>query len=319
MARTLPLGIDIGASRLRIVCTQAAGRAQHVMSVAVRNLAPNIFAPDAAGEDDALGAVLADAWKELGTRERRCVLAVGVPEAHLHCVTFQKAAARDRTARLEAQKRVDYPVENAVVRVHPIDCRSGRYALGIVHAAALRARLAAVAASPLRAIAVDHESLALRRALPDYGAIVDIGLERSSLHAFAGAVPITLRIPLGGDTITREIERDLSIDARSAENRKRTHGVQGAGEAARDRLIAAVVARLDALDPRGCRLVRIALVGNGARLRELGADLERLSGRRVDLPAAAALCGEIYPPDVIAGAAPDWNLAVGLSLWAAAA
>jgi len=318
MERTLPLGVDIGATRLRIVCTKRLQGVRRVVSVATRDLEPGSSTSGIIPDIDGLGAMINDAWRELATRERRCVLAVGLPDAQLHGVELPsvRAHGRNRIALLEARRYLrDYPYKDALVRLHPLKERESQFALGIVRGETLRSRLDALKSSSLRVVAVDHESLALQRSLPDYDAILDIGFERSSLHAFGRALPVTLPIPYGGERISYAIERELAIDAPCAEKRKRVHGTSGAGETARDALIADVVALMRTIDPRGKHLDRIALVGNGARLKNLAPDLERACRRRVEVAASAILSGDAYPRDVFLGAAPDWNLAAGLSLW----
>lgn len=316
---SLPLGIDIGMTRLRIVCTTVSDHGPCVAAVATRNLAAGTASSGAIFDTDYLCGLIEEAWAELATRERRCVLGVGMPDAQLHRVKFPptKSVERYRLARCEAQRHIDYPVEEAIVRLHPLD--RDQDALGIVRAQTLRSRLAALERTSLRAVAVDHEALALQRSLPEYGLILDIGLERTSLHAFNRPIPVTLLIRHGGAAISHDIERELAIDPRSAEKRKLVHGTNGAGEVARDRLIAEIFALVQTLDPRGDHLEPVALVGNGARLCNLTSDLERACGRRVDLATSRILSGEAYPPDVFFGAAPDWNLAAGLSLWSAKA
>jgi Tfp pilus assembly PilM family ATPase len=131
---------------------------------------------------------------------------------------------------------------------------------------------------------------------------------------FAGTTPATLQTFNGGADVTRAIERELRVDERTAEKRKRILGTAGAGERARAALACDIAALLQSA--RGSRsITRVALVGNGARLPGLAADVETATGAACELPVSDALRGDAYPEDVVRSGAPDWTLATGLALW----
>jgi Tfp pilus assembly PilM family ATPase len=166
----------------------------------------------------------------------------------------------------------------------------------------------------LKPVAVDHEACALARALPEFDAIVDVGHQRSSVHVLTGQTPLTLQAYNGGADVTRAIERELSLDERTAEKRKRILGTAGAGERARAALTSDIAALLQ--NARAARPVaRVALVGNAVRLGGLAADLEAATGALCEVPVSDALRSGAYPDDVIRSSAPDWTLAAGLALW----
>lgn len=314
--KTLPLGIDIGTTRIRVVEAEFDASGAHVRAVAVRELSGTSSTPGSFGEPEYVAALLEDALAELGTRERRCVCAVGEPDALLRSLVFPKMtiAERERAARFEAQRHVDYPVDEAIVRIHPIDAASGSWALGIARSSAIVARLAALRAAGLKPTAMDHEACALARALPGFDAIIDIGYQRTSVHIPTKQAPITLQAYNGGADVTRAIERDLSIDAHSAEKRKRILGTAGAGERARTALTSDIASLI-----RNARttqaISRVAVVGNAARLAGIAADIELATGVICEMPVSAALRGSSYPEDVVRSSAADWTLAAGLALW----
>lgn len=316
-ARTLPLGIDIGTTRLRVVEAAHAEHGARIRAVAVREVSPGAFTPGALADPNYIAALLEDALAEIGTRERRCVCAVGEPDALLRGVHLPKMTSieRERAARFEAQRFIDYPVEEAVVRIHRLDRSSGTWALGIARASSLIARIGVLRAAGLKPVAVDHEACALARALPGFDAIVDIGHQRTSVHLVTEQqTPVTLQAYNGGADVTRAIERELSLDGRTAEKRKRILGTAGAGERARAALssdIAALIHNARAAHP----ISRVALVGNAARLAGLASELESATGARCEIPVSDALRGDAYPDDVIRSSATDWTLAAGLAFW----
>jgi Tfp pilus assembly PilM family ATPase len=292
-----------------------------VKAVVTRDLSAGVSSSGHVADCSYVGALIEEARDELQTKERRCVVAVSEPDAVLRVVEFPKMTEneRRRAAVFEAQRYIDYAIKNATVRLHPVNERQQLFALGVVRSDTLHSRIAALKSGGLRPIAVDHEALALSRALPGYDAILDVGSERTSVHLCIPGEPLTLQHVGGGAIITRGIERELSIDAASAEKRKRILGTVGAGEAARRAFLADVTSLLESASVRIDRMRRIALVGNGARLHNFASDLERATGLLVETPASKVLLGSVYPADVVKASAPDWNLAVGLTTWGAAA
>jgi Tfp pilus assembly PilM family ATPase len=317
--RRLPLGIDIGATRIRVLEAVVTPEGPRVRAVAVREIASDVSSSGAISDTDYVAALLEEAVREIGTRERRCICALGEPDATLRNLTFPKMTAleRERSARFEAQRHVDYPIGDALVRIHPLTRGSQRWALGIARSFAVATRLATIKKAGLKAAAVDHEACALTRVLPAYDAIADVGHQRTSLHVLTDTTPMTFQTFNGGADVTRAIERELSVDRHTAEKRKRILGTAGAGERARAAL-ATDIAALIAGARRSATIKRVALVGNGARLPGLAADLEASTGALFELPVSDALRAGSYPDDVLRSSAPDWTLAAGLATWKSA-
>lgn len=319
--KSLPLGLDIGASRLRIVASVVTQEGARLQSVATRNLSEGVATSGQIRDVPYVAAVIEEAWSELQVREKRCVLSVGEPDGLLRLVEFPKMTSfeREKAAAFEAQRYIAYPIDEAVVRVHPVDEKQNVFAIGVVRESMLRSRVQAARAGGLKVVAVDHESLAFGRALPDFDAVIDIGLERTAVHLLTRAPGASVYHAAGGAAITRGIERELAIDPRSAEKRKRILGTVGGGESARSAFLADLTALLENSMSRSRPLSRVALCGNGARLNGFAADLERATGLLVEIAPAAPMHISPYPSDVIRAGAPDWNLAAGLSLWEVAA
>ncbi|MGZ3499199.1 MAG: pilus assembly protein PilM [Vulcanimicrobiaceae bacterium] len=313
--RTYPLGIDVGSTRLRVAMAEDGMHGPRIAAVAVRDIASGSATSGTIAESAYVSALIEDAVAELGTRERRCVCAIGEPDAMLRSIKLPPMTAleRDRAARFEAQRFIDFPVDEATIRLHPIEPAEHLYALGIARAATVASRVAVLKSAGLRPIGMDQDACAFGRLLEGVDAVIDVGFQRTSVHVFGKAAPLTMQLYAGGSDVTRAIERDLAIDERSAEKRKRILGTLGAGDFARTQLASDVAAMLDSATNRAT-IERIALVGNGARLHGLAADLEAATGAIVELSTAPALRG-VYPDDVARAGAPDWSLASGLALW----
>ena len=306
---TLPLGIDVGTARTRVALLERdPSGATHLIAVAARRT----------GDDPA--AAVAAAWAELGTRERRCVLAAAHPDALLRVASFPplSRAERERAARFEAARFVPYPLAEAALRVLPL--ADGRCVIGAVRKSVLAARLAAVARAKLVPVAVDDGALALCRAFPAADALIDLGKNGTTLVVPGEPIPALRAFALGGQALTAAVAAALGVDEPTAEQRKRSIGLAGAGEHARDELVEQLATALIEIRAAARGEIRtIALVGNGARLAGLADALERAVQIpvRLGLLAGGAACP--LPPDVVRAAAPDWGLAYGLALWEDAA
>lgn len=307
--RTLPLGIDIGATRIRVALAQrGASGAAELIAVATRR------------HDGDPAPALAEAVAELRTHERRCVFGLGEPRALLRRITFppMRRAERERAARFEAAELVDYPIREAIVRVLTLG-PEGDAVIGIVRKDEIASLVALAHAAKLRVSAVDNTAFAFARALPDVDAVLDVGLNASRLHIYAGLFPVGRLVATGGAAFTNAIAQALGSDEATAERRKHIHGIAGCGENTRDLLVADVANALIDCRASGLGDVRnIALVGNGSRLSDLPAMIEQATAVRVQPAMLDPAVSHALPPDVLRAAAPDWCLAYGLALWAMA-
>lgn len=314
--RSLPLGVDIGTTRIRVAHAERTVDGVRLRAVAVREYAPGSATSGGIADPSYIAALLDEAVAELGTRERRCVCALGEPDARLRAIAFPPMTAfeRERSARFEAERYVEYPVEEAIVRAHPVDASKRLWALGIARASVLAQRVGCLKEAGLKTVAVDHESCAFTRVLGEFDAVVDVGHDRTSLHVVRSALPSSTLTKSGGAAVTRGIERELAIDINSAEKRKRILGTAGAGERARQTLAGDIAALVDSARAR-FSIDRIAFVGNGARLGGLCQDVAAATGAVCEAAVSAVLRGEAYPEDVVRCGAPDWTLAAGLCAW----
>jgi Tfp pilus assembly PilM family ATPase len=308
--RSIPLGVDIGKTRIRVAAAvRATSGTLELVGVASR---------EAPAEMDCASAVLDDLRRELGTRERRCVLSLPASGGTLKVLRFPKMsdAERRNAARFESERIAPWDSKEiaTIVRAHWVNVREGLVAVGVAREDVLRSRVAVARRAGLSVVAVDHDACAMRRAFPFADAVLDVGCEGSSLHVFSASGPLSLTIPAGGSDVTAGICRDLGIDSSAAERRKRILGTAGAGEAARDAFVARIAASIEDVRERD-PIRRVAMTGNGARLPGLAEAVESAIGAMVDVPVSDLLRAAAYPDDVARAAAPDWTLAASLAAW----
>lgn len=321
--KVLPLGIDLGSTRVRVALAEATREGSvRIRAIVARDVPDDTVSPLDVEQPGLVAAVLEEMLDEIGARERRCVLAIGAPACMLRAVRFPKMswAERLRAARFEAQRFAGWDLEEdgSIVRTHPFDQLSGAYAVGVARAASIDSRVNTMKLAGLRTVAIDHDALAMRRMFPDCDAIVDVGAERSSVHVFGGSGPISLTTQSGGASITRGIAAELSIDVPAAERRKRILGCAGAGVSAREDVVTSIASLIERVRARAT-INRIALTGNGARLPSFMHELEEATNAIAEAPVPEILHSGAYPKDVVRTAAPDWALAASLAVWSVAA
>jgi len=256
--------------------------------------------------------------QQLHSKERRCVLTLDDRNAILREVQFppmsrseQKRAAKIETERFapSAQPCITYSAR----------ANAQRYVLGATEQSALDRLLRIAHAVKLRVVAVDHAGYALRRAYPEYDAIIDVGLQITRFYAYGEHVPFSLTLDMGGTHFTQAIARSFAIDGESAEGRKRMHGIASAGESEVAAIVHFVGRAMRAARTAGVPdIERILLTGNGARCALLQNKIERDTGCIVESATRISNCTMHFPEDIVRAAAPDWGLACGSALWSLA-
>jgi Tfp pilus assembly PilM family ATPase len=316
--RPLPLGVDLGTSRVRVAYAERdRGGEAHVVAVAARDAETSL---ETDADIDAVAAIVDQLARETGAPVRRAVIAVPPSEAAIRVVRFPKMrwGERRRAAAFEAERFAGWDVKSVqtLVRIHTIDRNERLHAVGAVRAAALAARLRVLKRAGLRAAGADYCAFALRRAFPHADAVLDVGYRRSMLYGFGSDGPLAAALPGGGEFVTGAIGAALALERHVAERRKRILGTAGAGEEARSELAsqaAAAIAKMRQSMP----VRRVAMTGNGARLCGFAAELESATQAIVEVPVSELLQGGPYPDDVVRAAAPDWALAAALASWGA--
>jgi len=304
VTNSFPIGIDVGETRVRIAHVAVRSGTPTLATIASRDL-PEESANDAR----AIGLLIREMLDENHIRERRCVGALGEPEAIVRAVTFpdMPARERERAARYEAARFVDYSIDDAWVRIFSLDRKRGSYALGIAREKVVRDRIAAFAAAGLRAVALHHAAAIYRVIFPTAGSVVDIGHARTRLYALTSAIPAVKVIEIGGRDFTNAIATSMQIGRTIAETRKRTVGLAGAADGTLRAFAKQLASALSGHEP-------VSLCGNGARLIDLPRAIESVSELKIEVAREIDVSSASYAEDVIRAAAPDVSLAIALAL-----
>lgn len=300
----LPLGIDIGASKLRMTYARRTSAGVSVQAVTSRDR-------DGECDEDWLSSMLYEMRADLGARTRSCAMALGSHEATIDVLALPNMSHRDRTAaaNIEAHRRYA-DARTRLVRLFPT-INKDRFLLATTPYShvALRKQLAAKAGLRLTVLSID--GLTWSRLEPSLLSVVDIGMTSTRIHTFDSGAPRVALYPFGGRNVTIEMARELGIDERSAEQRKRILGSSGTGEHLIEGLVAWIVGCMDKGEPH--RSQSVMLVGNGSRLPEIRRRLADNLTQRRWLTACNQLERSRYPEDIRRAAFSDWALSIALA------
>jgi len=303
--RSLPLGVDLGVSRVRVAAASstAAGRTR-------------LLATGAADIVDDPREALRLALGQLPTLERRCVAAVRTCDARLRLIRLPGMGATElrKAVRFEGVSMFGGGIDEETIAV-----RSATIGQDTIVAAApsrkVRETIDVLTACGLRVVAIDHEACVLIRAgqLP----LLDIGLERSTLIALANGLPVVRPFHLGGAFFSDALAREFGTSLQIAEIRKRTVGLGGAADHALDEYVRTLGAELEGLEARAFQTLFVC--GNGARLSFLREKIADAFGVRVLPVDLGTLMESDLPSEVERAGAFDWFGAAALALPAQAA
>ena len=309
--RRLPLGIDIGAARVRVVALSMQSNGSF-----------RLLGAGAADVVDHPRSALTFALQQVSTPERRCVAMIRSCDSSLEKVVLPPMSGREanRAARLQALTSFDAEAEALAVRPVLLECNARRERRMLIASAPsriVRETIRILEGAGLRPICVDHEACALMRAAGS--TLLDIGFARSTLVAIAEGAPVLRMLGIGGTHFTKALARDYGVEEDIAEHRKRTVGLTGAAKDVLGHFVQSLGAELHALrDTEGLDVTSLRLCGNGARLPELRENIERQLGVRVEAVHFDDRLVSELPSEVQRSASMDWFSAVAAALPASA-
>ena len=365
------LGLDVGTSAVRVVevalerphrgsppGARAGGRGRSGRSPVVTRVGEVPLPPGAVRDGEvadpaAVGAAIAELWRQTGLRSREVRVGLTGARAVVRVIDMPAMPDEDMAGaiRFSAADHIPIPLEEAVLDHAVLEPASGgepggppmvRVLVVAAHRSTLDGLMAAVAAGGVRAVAVDLVPFALVRALHQHPAaatetsefedgaippppvpaeaIVSVGAALTSVVVHEAGRPKFVRtVQAGGDMLTAAIVDELGIEPAAAEAAKRDESDDRAARIVELRL-AAILGEIQsglaywmAQSERPLR--RIVLTGAGARAGDIAGRLALLVGAPVEWGVVSGL--EAPEPAAGAGAWADHTVAAGLALGAA--
>ena len=202
---------------------------------------PHIDLTSDSKEDvEAVSKSLAEFFSDTGFSTSNVV--VGLDEKHVFMRIISLPAMNDKELRnsikYEAEQYIPLPLDQVSLsyqRLSPDFSRKSQVDVQLVAAKKdiLEKYVKILKGAKLYPKAIEPETIALGRILGDTIAspvstmVLDMGLSSTLIViSYGGFVRFTRAVSIGGDTLTRALEQNLSLDISQAEEYKKTYGLQ---------------------------------------------------------------------------------------------
>lgn len=285
---SMPLGIDISSSSIRIVAISHIDNEIVVDDVALSSLPPGIVSGSLVTDIKAVGKIIKKAIADQRIKAKSCIISIGARDAHIDFQSFPKMSNGERIKAskvIASQFLPNIPESNIAITLEAVVGRENYFMRGFAVKNVVDSRVAAAKAAGLSVLAVDHEMFAWYRSAPIADAVLDIGQGKATLTVFRQPLP-----------------ESHSFDFDLADSY----------EASLRHMLEAILESRSS----GSTIETIVLVGDVSNSDSFAEDLERETHLRVgyvDAPLRSNLGGG----QSLEGeeASPEWLLAYGLALW----
>jgi type IV pilus assembly protein PilM len=310
MSKTI-VGIDIGSNSVRAAEVRGAAKGKPVI---IRYhelpLPEGSVRSGEVLEITTVAAVIKKLWAAGGFTSKDVVLGMGGQRVFARELSVQHASLAQIRESLpfHVQDLLPVPVSDTILDFYPISeetTEEGLMVNGLLIAAikdAVTSNVEAVRRAGLHPLRVDFIPFGLTRALApiraeeEYTALIGVGANTTNIVVERGGVPQFVRIiPSGGDDITRQLAKALTLGLPEAEVLKRTLGLgsapspseQHTAEAVIHGVIGELLASIRntlsyfATTKRSAHLKQIVVSGGGTQLTGFNEALADLTGLRV--------------------------------------
>lgn len=238
------IGLDIGMSGVK-VCDLVKSGTQYVLKgFGFAPLPEGTIIDDEIHKKDQLVVAINSALKQAGTKNKN--ICYGLPSHNtiikkMHAPLGTKQEIEDHVS-WEAEQFIPFGHENAVISVHPIDTKS-KEGVDVIMVAAKQDQVEnydlMLTEAGLKVKIIDLQVIALlnifeisyKEELKEFNKgtlLIDLGASSTKILVYKDGVPIfTKAIPIGGVTVTEEIQRSVGLSFEEAEDLKLMRDDQG--------------------------------------------------------------------------------------------
>jgi Tfp pilus assembly PilM family ATPase len=307
MVKTLPLGIDIGETAIRIALLESENGVVRIARI-IRCIATSSSVED-------VGHALRSSLNEADVREKRCIAVLQDPDAVLRTLSLPPMSSREADAYVKLEADRLYGEGNGYAkRVASSDKET--HIVGFAKRDAMTRVQNIARAARLQLQAIDYAGFAYKRLFPTADAIIDIGHNATRYCSLASVVPWSTSFEGGGAQLSAAIARAFALDHDTAEKRKIERGLLIGAEFEMDTLVEHIGRAMRTARVNGAlATASIVMVGNGARAQDLLERIERETGCIVERAIRQPFGAGIYSDDVVSASLPDWALALGAASW----
>ena len=234
------LGVDVGASGVKIVELRKEGNKVRLVSYGVGELKNAQLDPNWQNENEKIARMIKEVWAKAGMGSQSAVAALPTYAVFSSVITLTNVDTKDTDSAVkwEAKKVIPLPLEEMVIDWVEIKDEAGKATTGknlkVLLTGAPRnlieKYIAIFKAADFNLISLETETLSLVRSLVGNDqsslGIVEIGTNTTDIFIAEKGIPVLSRsIDVGGLTITKAIAGSLNVSLDRAEQFKFDLGV----------------------------------------------------------------------------------------------
>lgn len=298
------VGVDIGSSSIKVCQVRELKKGHSLAKVAFLPLAPQTVVDGHVMNSGAVVEALQKIFHDHKIKQRDVALSVSGQSVIIRKITvpLMTSAELDEQIQWEAEQHIPFDIKDVHVDYEVLRKRPEAGQMDLLLVAAKKEEINDYAnlarEAKLRPVVVDIDAFTVQnafetaRGLPEHeiNAIINVGASLSSLNVIAGGVSAFTRdIASGGNSITEELQKQLSVPYEQAETYKCGNNTEDTGMVPKavvdivngvsDSIAAEIQRSLDfflATAGEG-ELARIYLTGGSANLPQLVTAVEKRS------------------------------------------
>jgi type IV pilus assembly protein PilM len=338
------IGVDIGASSVKVIQIKESGKGVHLMKYGVEPLPPQSIVDGHVMNGGAVVDALSKIIKDLRISQREVALSISGHSVIIKKLNLplMKRDELEEQIQWEAEQHIPYEISEVEIDYNILWQNPDVGQMDVLLVAAKKEEIQdlveVVRQAKLKPMVVDIDAFALQNVYElNYGynegetiALLNVGASVTTVNILTGAVSqFTRDITNGGASITEEIQKQLQVSFEEAEAYKAGGGVHSQEVVPEevDEIIANVVDALAAEIQRSLdffmattsqsEVERIFITGGTSKIPFLRSSIERRSRVQVEPldPFRRVLFDERqFDPEVLRSQAPQATVCLGLAL-----
>lgn len=221
--------LDIGSTAIRLVQLKGSGQSRSLVRYGTAPLDPGVSLSDSPAHQTQLLAAVKKLMQQTGVTTKN--VAVGIPSTKMFTtvVDFQNLPEKELDSAIlyQADQFIPTAVDDSkidwqVIGESPTDPSKIEIVLASITKTYGESKLNVLESIGLNVIAMEPDAFALSRSLtdaskPEATMILDMGASATDLVITSGgALRLARSIPIGGDTLVKAAEQNLTVDQKQA-------------------------------------------------------------------------------------------------------
>lgn len=336
------VAVDIGSNTVKVVQMNQSKKGWELKKLGMAELPPEAIVDGSIIDSMTVTNTVKDLVKSKGIKAKDAISSLTGHSVIIKKVNFPAMTEEElgESIQWEAEQYIPFPIAEVNIDFQILGADiEGRGQMDVMLVAVKKDVINdytnVIKEAGLNPVVVDVDSFALENMMEinypitpgETYSVVNIGASITSISVIVGGLTIFTRsIPMGGNQFTEEIQRQLNVSFRDAENYKTRTGEAGADNAALQSAIGTVSTNLTfeikrSLDfflggSQGSYVNKVYLSGGGAKVDGMAALMQENTGIPVEMinPFKNLVVNpKHFDPELLKDQAPFFGVAVGLA------